>query len=85
VPRDTLAFIHEGEQIIPKAYNPHANGNVGGAASGSEMTALRAETAALRQDLRAGQAQFAALMGRLVKINERWDGDGLPSTRTETA
>lgn len=27
LPRDTLAMLHEGEQIVPKAYNPNAPGN----------------------------------------------------------
>jgi hypothetical protein len=30
VPTDMLALIHQGEQIVPKAYNPHANGQGAG-------------------------------------------------------
>lgn len=47
VPRDMIAQIHEGEQIVPKAYNP-ANGYNNNAELVTEIRALRAEVASLR-------------------------------------
>ncbi len=61
VPRDMLAQIHEGEAIVPKAFNPWANGYAGGvgdnAALIAEMRAIREEMAALRA---AGEATAQA-------------------------
>jgi phage-related minor tail protein len=57
VPRDMPAIVHEGEAIVPKAFNPWANGggSVGGGNSEliAEVRALRVEVAALRA---SGQA-----------------------------
>ena len=78
-----LAMIHQGEQIVPKAYNPHANGMGGGGSQ--NLQALQQEIAMLRADARASQIQMASLMARLTKTHERWDADGLPTTRVETA
>jgi hypothetical protein len=49
VPRDMLAQIHEGEAIIPRAYNPAANGGINNDALIAEVKALREEVIALRR------------------------------------
>jgi hypothetical protein len=69
VPRDMLAMIHEGEQIVPKAYNPNAGGSGGNAALVTELQSLRAEVQGLRIEVRAGvghQAQSAKVLTRAL-------------------
>lgn len=80
IPQDMLAVVHKGEQIVPAAYNPNAAGN-----QRIDTGALERRIEALQADARAAQATMAALMSRLVKLNEKWDGDGLPETRSVAA
>lgn len=58
VPRDMLAQIHEGEAIVPKAYNPAANPSMGGG-----NAELLAEVRALREAVAALQAAASATAG----------------------
>lgn len=56
VQRSGLAIIHEGEAVVPKAYNPAANVNALRAANNNseltaEMRAMRKENEQLRKDL----------------------------------
>lgn len=79
VPRDMVAQIHEGEAIVPKAFNPWANG----------MTSSNPETERLLQQLvadnRVQAGEIVRLNTRIAKLMERWDGEGLPQARSEAA
>jgi hypothetical protein len=59
VPRNTLAMVHEGEAIVPKAFNPWANG--AGAGNGQRMEQLT------RQLLE----RIAAMEAQLVEANRQ--------------
>jgi phage-related minor tail protein len=59
VPRDTLAMVHEGEAIIPKAFNPWTGGGMGGDTSG--------EIAALRATMDLQQVAFEAMADSLYQ------------------
>lgn len=64
VPRDMLAMVHKDEAIVPKAFNPWANGqamNSGDPALLAEMRAMRAELAALRAASQATANNTAAM------------------------
>lgn len=76
VPHDMLVVAHRGEAVVPADFNAAL---LYGSTPAPQDSG---ELAALREDVRAGQAQIAALMGELVRMNKKWDGDGLPETRT---
>ncbi|WP_447915937.1 phage tail length tape measure family protein [Delftia acidovorans] len=79
VPRDMLAQIHEGEAIVPKAFNPWAGGS-SGSNSNERLEALVSQLVA---DNRAQAGQIVRLQGQIAKLLQRWDGDGLPGQRKE--
>lgn len=77
VPRDMVAQIHEGEAIVPKAFNPWANGG----SMGSDNTALIAELRALRAEvaeLRTAAEETAGATGAtadvLVRVTQNGNG-----------
>ncbi|MBS0508928.1 MAG: hypothetical protein JSR53_16250, partial [Proteobacteria bacterium] len=79
VPRDMLALIHEGEAIVPKAYNPAAQGADSGApVQALHMSFERFAGAQLESSLNAQR-----ILLRAVRVLERWESGGMPAQRAE--
>jgi len=73
VPRDMLARIHEGEAIVPKAYNPAAGGSMGGTARLEvQLERMAAELAELKNIMAADVGHNA----KTARILERVTPDG---------
>lgn len=72
VPRTGLAVVHEGEAIIPKAYNPWAGGGQAGgnAEMVAELRALREEVAQLRAVSQATASSTAQMADQLDQVTE---------------
>ena len=72
VPRTGLAVVHEGEAIIPKAYNPWAGGQSmgGNAEMVAELRALREEVAQLRAVSQATASSTAQMAEQLDQVTE---------------
>jgi len=81
VPRTMAAVIHEGEAIVPKAYNPWASGG----APQQSNARLEALVTQLIEDNRTQAGEIARLQARVARVVEKWDGDGLPSEREEAS
>lgn len=79
VPRTMAAVIHEGEAIVPKAYNPWA----GGGATQQSNARLEALVTQLIEDNRIQAGEIARLQARVARVVEKWDGDGMPAERVE--
>ena len=76
VPSDMLAVIHEGEAVVPRAYNPAAGG------ASSANAELLAEVKALRIKTEAQSNELIKLNARTTQIMDRWELNGLPQERT---
>jgi hypothetical protein len=73
VPRDMLAKIHEGEAIIPKAYNPAAGGSMGNTTRlEAQLERMAAELAELKNIMAADVGHNA----KTARILERVTPDG---------
>jgi hypothetical protein len=84
VPRDMLAMIHQGEQIVPRAYNPHANGMGGNGASGQQATARFEEAMArIQDDNRRINIAVVTQLQEIKRIHKNWNTQGMPQPRTE--
>lgn len=70
VPQDMFAKIHEGEAVVPKAYNPAANG--------SNSADLVAELRGLRKDVAALQASSERGNIQTSKVASALNGQGQP-------
>lgn len=68
VPNDMLALIHKGEAIVPRAYNPAADGDLT-----TEIRGLREEVSMLRHEARA----TAVNTSKIAKLQDNWDVRGL--------
>lgn len=68
VPKDMLAMIHEGESVVPKAFNPAAygQGNSGYGQMSEVVEKLMAEVEGLRKEARA-TATNTEIMARLIR------------------
>lgn len=94
VPYDMPAYLHAGESVIPSEFNPFnpnavsplslvpASSNAPVQQDNSEIIE---ENRLLRQELQAQNGAMVRLLSKVAKVVERWDGDGLPEPRTETA
>jgi hypothetical protein len=69
-----LAVVHEGEAIVPRAYNPAAGGS-------GDTRALVAEVRGLREENKAQALALVRLQTELTRVLKRWDTDGIPEER----
>lgn len=76
VPKDMLAQIHEGEAIVPKAFNPWAGGSmaIDNRALIAELRALRAEVAELRNAAEESAGAAGATADVLVRVTRNGEG-----------
>lgn len=73
VPKTMLAQVHEGEAIVPRAYNPAAGGMApGGDALALRLQAVVAELQGLRDEVRSGVTHAA----KTARILDRVAQDG---------
>lgn len=67
LPRDTLAMLHEGEQVVPKAYNPNAPGN-SNADTAAALRALADRLDRIEANTRATAGHTAGTDRKLARV-----------------
>ena len=80
VPRDMLAQIHEGEAIVPKAFNPWAGGGMP-ASGGGNSKQLEVLMEQLIDEQRVQASRQVELQMQMNKQLQRWDALGMPEER----
>jgi hypothetical protein len=80
VPYDMTANIHEGERIIPAADNRDLMDML--SSTQANDTAVVNELQMLRQELRNGQVAIATNLAKMARFMDRWEGIGMPMSRT---
>jgi phage-related minor tail protein len=80
IPRDMTAKVHAGERIIPAADNRELMSRL--RSPNDANGALIAEIKQLRTELQAQNLSIAQSSRETMKILRKFDGDGMPATRT---
>lgn len=83
VTQDMTARIHQGEAIIPKAFNPWAGGKM--SMGGGDSAAVVAQQREHREEQRAQAAAIVRLLQDGNRILARWESQGMPEERQENA
>lgn len=83
VTQDMTARIHQGEAIIPKAFNPWAGGKM--PMGGGDSAAVVAQQREHREEQRAQAAAIVRLLQDGNRILMRWESLGMPEERQENA
>ncbi len=65
-----LAMLHEGEQIVPKAYNPNAPGN-SNSETAAALRALADRLDRIEANTRATAGHTAGTDRKLTRVNRR--------------
>ena len=78
VPNDGPAYLHQGEAVIPKAYNPAAGGSGNNAELVAEIRALKGAVQALQKAADSSAASNAKTANTLVRVTR--DGNTLLTT-----
>lgn len=86
VPQDMPAMVHKGERIIPASDNAELMKRLdSGSSSSMSNSEIVAALDRLQTSIEAGDLATVQKLSEMLKINRKWDGNGLPETRDVTA